>query len=131
MRVAIFPLTKGNCSKNTGVLKQVVERGEEVTTGLEGPKSKASVIKEVDSKECHMLVVKGAEKVENAKVNSKYQDKVEGQRPENFINRCQWTSHQDSRKWETSSRCRSARPRNEVCSTWCCTFSTQRSRRQR
>ncbi|RRT80929.1 hypothetical protein B296_00017157, partial [Ensete ventricosum] len=31
------------------------------------------------------LVVKGAEEVENAKANSKYQDKTEGQRPENFI----------------------------------------------
>ncbi|RWW10720.1 hypothetical protein GW17_00025724 [Ensete ventricosum] len=31
------------------------------------------------------LVVKGAEEVENAKVNSKYQCKVEGQRLRNFI----------------------------------------------
>ncbi|RWW60384.1 hypothetical protein BHE74_00032625 [Ensete ventricosum] len=31
------------------------------------------------------LVVKGAEEVENAKANSKYQDKAEGQRPRNFI----------------------------------------------
>ncbi|RZS12021.1 hypothetical protein BHM03_00043408 [Ensete ventricosum] len=31
------------------------------------------------------LVVKGAEEVENAKANSKYQDRVEGQRPKNFI----------------------------------------------
>ncbi|RZS20132.1 hypothetical protein BHM03_00052609 [Ensete ventricosum] len=32
------------------------------------------------------LVVKGAEEVENTtKANSKYQDKAEGQRPENFI----------------------------------------------
>ncbi|RRT32672.1 hypothetical protein B296_00057214, partial [Ensete ventricosum] len=31
------------------------------------------------------LVVKGAEEVENAKTNSKYQDKVDGQRPKNFI----------------------------------------------
>ncbi|RWW74586.1 hypothetical protein BHE74_00017473 [Ensete ventricosum] len=31
------------------------------------------------------LVVKGAEKVKNAKTNSKYQDRVEGQRPKNFI----------------------------------------------
>ncbi|RWW08808.1 hypothetical protein GW17_00027731 [Ensete ventricosum] len=31
------------------------------------------------------LVVKGAEEVENAKANSKYQDRVEGQRPRNFI----------------------------------------------
>ncbi|RWV87523.1 hypothetical protein GW17_00050473 [Ensete ventricosum] len=31
------------------------------------------------------LVVKGTEEVENAKANSKYQDKAEGQRPRNFI----------------------------------------------
>ncbi|RWV91711.1 hypothetical protein GW17_00045976 [Ensete ventricosum] len=31
------------------------------------------------------LVVNGAEEVENAKANSKYQDRVEGQRPRNFI----------------------------------------------
>ncbi|RWW81607.1 hypothetical protein BHE74_00009985 [Ensete ventricosum] len=31
------------------------------------------------------LVVKGAEEIENAKANSKYQDKAEGQRPMNFI----------------------------------------------
>ncbi|RWV93772.1 hypothetical protein GW17_00043744 [Ensete ventricosum] len=31
------------------------------------------------------VVVKGAEEVENAKANSKYQDRVEGQRPKNFI----------------------------------------------
>ncbi|RWW39935.1 hypothetical protein BHE74_00054685 [Ensete ventricosum] len=32
-----------------------------------------------------VLVVKGAEEVENAEANSKYQDKAEGQRPRNFI----------------------------------------------
>ncbi|RRT59980.1 hypothetical protein B296_00037822 [Ensete ventricosum] len=31
------------------------------------------------------LVVKGAEEVENAKANSRYQDRMEGQRPRNFI----------------------------------------------
>ncbi|RZS27562.1 hypothetical protein BHM03_00061057 [Ensete ventricosum] len=31
------------------------------------------------------LVVKGAEEVENAKANSRYQDRAEGQRPRNFI----------------------------------------------
>ncbi|RRT41351.1 hypothetical protein B296_00047975 [Ensete ventricosum] len=31
------------------------------------------------------LVVKGAEEVENAKANSKYQDRAKGQRPRNFI----------------------------------------------
>ncbi|RRT75464.1 hypothetical protein B296_00006626 [Ensete ventricosum] len=31
------------------------------------------------------LVVKGVEEVENAKANSKYQDRTEGQRPRNFI----------------------------------------------
>ncbi|RRT34894.1 hypothetical protein B296_00051089 [Ensete ventricosum] len=31
------------------------------------------------------LVVKGAEEVENVEENSKYQDKAEGQKPENFI----------------------------------------------
>ncbi|RZR90074.1 hypothetical protein BHM03_00017893 [Ensete ventricosum] len=33
----------------------------------------------------HVLVVKGAEEVENAEANSKYHDKVEGQRLRNFI----------------------------------------------
>ncbi|RWW24589.1 hypothetical protein BHE74_00011073 [Ensete ventricosum] len=32
-----------------------------------------------------VLVMKGVEEVENAKANSKYQDKAEEQRPENFI----------------------------------------------
>ncbi|RZS22468.1 hypothetical protein BHM03_00055259 [Ensete ventricosum] len=66
--------------------------------GAQLPKSKASVRKEMDSEECHsaaeadlpiakkgmqmqVLVVKGAEEVENAKGNSKYQDRAEGQRP--------------------------------------------------
>ncbi|RWV78152.1 hypothetical protein GW17_00060925 [Ensete ventricosum] len=31
------------------------------------------------------LVVNGAEEVENAKANSKYQDRAEGQKPRNFI----------------------------------------------
>ncbi|RWV80594.1 hypothetical protein BHE74_00004650 [Ensete ventricosum] len=31
------------------------------------------------------LVMKGAEEMENAEANSKYQDKVEGQRPKNLI----------------------------------------------
>ncbi|KAJ8512078.1 hypothetical protein OPV22_002512 [Ensete ventricosum] len=31
------------------------------------------------------LVAKGAKEVENAKANSKYQDRAEGQRPRNFI----------------------------------------------
>ncbi|RRT80815.1 hypothetical protein B296_00013116 [Ensete ventricosum] len=31
------------------------------------------------------LVVKGAEEVENAETNSKYQDREEGQRPKSFI----------------------------------------------
>ncbi|RWW10519.1 hypothetical protein GW17_00025930 [Ensete ventricosum] len=40
---SVFPSTKGNCSKNTEVLKQMVERGEEAMTSLEGlsyPKAK-------------------------------------------------------------------------------------------
>ncbi|RWW27696.1 hypothetical protein GW17_00007865 [Ensete ventricosum] len=32
-----------------------------------------------------VLAAKGAKEVENAKANSKYQDRVEGQRPRNFI----------------------------------------------
>ncbi|RWW71288.1 hypothetical protein BHE74_00020978 [Ensete ventricosum] len=43
MRVIIFPLTKRNCSENTEVLKQVVERGEEAMMspqGLSNPKPK-------------------------------------------------------------------------------------------
>ncbi|RRT31610.1 hypothetical protein B296_00048567 [Ensete ventricosum] len=31
------------------------------------------------------LVIKGAKEVENAKANSRYQDRTEGQRPRNFI----------------------------------------------
>ena len=31
------------------------------------------------------LVVKGAEEVEHAEVNSKYRDKAEGKRPRNFV----------------------------------------------
>ncbi|RWV77651.1 hypothetical protein GW17_00061491 [Ensete ventricosum] len=31
------------------------------------------------------LVMKGADEVENAEANSKYQEKIEGQRPRNFI----------------------------------------------
>ncbi|RZR88547.1 hypothetical protein BHM03_00016154 [Ensete ventricosum] len=40
---SVFPSTKGNCLENTGVLKQVVERGEEATMSPEGinyPKAK-------------------------------------------------------------------------------------------
>ncbi|RZR94996.1 hypothetical protein BHM03_00023779 [Ensete ventricosum] len=114
----------------------VIERDEEAMMSPEGInylKSKASVIKEVDSEECYnavkvdlpivekryrckatdramglavpwyhrggtsmessipcsyggrALVMKGAEEVQNTEVNSKYYDKVEGQRPMNFI----------------------------------------------
>ncbi|RRT61932.1 hypothetical protein B296_00040606 [Ensete ventricosum] len=48
------------------------------------------------------MVVKGAEEVENAKANSKYQDKTEGQRPRNFIRPVSMASPQDSRKRGTS-----------------------------
>ncbi|RWW20722.1 hypothetical protein BHE74_00043387 [Ensete ventricosum] len=107
---------------------------DDESSGDQLPKSKASIRKEVDSKEHHSvaeadlpitkermqmqgnnsramglaapwyhrggtsvessipcshggraLVIKGAEEVENAKTYSKYQDKVEGQRPRNFI----------------------------------------------
>ncbi|RWW40203.1 hypothetical protein BHE74_00054399 [Ensete ventricosum] len=37
------------------------------------------------SHERRALIVKGTEEMENTDVNSKYQDKVEGQRPRNFI----------------------------------------------
>ncbi|RWW89704.1 hypothetical protein BHE74_00001255 [Ensete ventricosum] len=95
------------------VLKQVVEREEEVTTSpkeLSYPKAtrrsegrwpQRSVIvpqrriyrlggTSVESSiPCshggRVLVVKGAEEVENAGVNSKYQDRAKGQRPRNFI----------------------------------------------
>ncbi|RWW54288.1 hypothetical protein BHE74_00039140 [Ensete ventricosum] len=93
-----------------GVLKPVVERGEEATMSPEGlsyPKSK--VCKATDSRAMGLvvpwypkggtsvessipyshggraLVVKGAEEVVNKEANSKYQDKAEGQRPRNFI----------------------------------------------
>ncbi|RRT36130.1 hypothetical protein B296_00030381 [Ensete ventricosum] len=92
-----------NCLENTEVLKQVVERGEEMTTSPEGlsyPKSKACKV--TDSRAMGLaapwycrggtsvessipcshggraLVVKGAEEVENAEANSKYQDKQKG-----------------------------------------------------
>ncbi|RWV97007.1 hypothetical protein GW17_00040235 [Ensete ventricosum] len=37
------------------------------------------------SSEGRPLIAKGAEKVENAEANSKYQNRAEGQRPRNFI----------------------------------------------
>ncbi|RWV87226.1 hypothetical protein GW17_00050807 [Ensete ventricosum] len=37
------------------------------------------------SHEGRVLGIKGAEEVENAEANSKYQDKAKGQRPRNFI----------------------------------------------
>ncbi|RWW24051.1 hypothetical protein GW17_00011668 [Ensete ventricosum] len=86
---------------------RVVERGEEATTSLVGlnyPKAKrrlkrrwtrrsATVPQGGTSVESSIpcshggraLVVKGAEEVENAEANSKYQDRAEGQRPRNFI----------------------------------------------
>ncbi|RZR90739.1 hypothetical protein BHM03_00018690 [Ensete ventricosum] len=128
---------KGNCSKNTRVLKQAVKRGKEAMTSLEGlsyprakrqsekrwtPRSatmpqrriyrsrrkgrkyKATYSKatglavpwyhrddtsEESSISCshgrRALVMKGAKEVENVKANSKYQDKVEGQRLRNFL----------------------------------------------
>ncbi|RZS12946.1 hypothetical protein BHM03_00044455 [Ensete ventricosum] len=108
---SVFSSTK----ENTEVLKQVVERGEKATMSLEGlsyPKAKRRLemrwtrrsatipqrwtyrarrkghrCKATDSRamagQCH--VVKGVEEVENAEANSKYQDKVKGQRPKNFI----------------------------------------------
>ncbi|RWV96615.1 hypothetical protein GW17_00040657 [Ensete ventricosum] len=69
---------------------------DDESSGAQLPKSKASVRKEVDSEEHHhdrwdihgvidpllswrrALVVKEAEKVENAKANFKYQDRAEG-----------------------------------------------------
>ncbi|RWV85411.1 hypothetical protein GW17_00052796, partial [Ensete ventricosum] len=42
------------------------------------------------------MVVKGAEEVENAKTNSKYQDKAEGQRPRNFIRPVSFPSSEGS-----------------------------------
>ncbi|RZR89822.1 hypothetical protein BHM03_00017613 [Ensete ventricosum] len=45
------------------------------------------------------LVVKGAEEVENAEVNSKYHDKAEGQRPRNFIRPVLMGFSSNSRKW--------------------------------
>ncbi|RWW49059.1 hypothetical protein BHE74_00044820 [Ensete ventricosum] len=97
-------------ARNTEVLKGV-ERGEKATTSLEGlsyPKAKRRG-KATDSRAIgsaapwyrrgetsvessipcshggRALVVKGAEEVENAEANSKYQDRAEGQRPRNFI----------------------------------------------
>ncbi|RWW01949.1 hypothetical protein GW17_00034984 [Ensete ventricosum] len=94
---------------------RVVGRGEEVTTspvGLSYPKAKCWLEKRcklTDSRamglaapwyhrggtsvessipfshEGRALIVKGAEEVENAKANFKYQDRAEGQRPRNFI----------------------------------------------
>ncbi|RWW64962.1 hypothetical protein BHE74_00027758 [Ensete ventricosum] len=134
---SVFPSTKGNCSENTGVLQQTVDKGEEATTspeGLSNPKAKhwserrwtrrnatmpQRQIYRSRRKRCkcnamdsramglaapwyhkgrifvessipcsrggRTLVVKGAEEMENAETNSKYQDKAEGHRPRNFI----------------------------------------------
>ncbi|RRT51483.1 hypothetical protein B296_00045701 [Ensete ventricosum] len=107
---SVFPSTKGNCSENTGMLKQAVKRGDEATTspeglnypnrwrckatdsramGLAAPWYRRGGTSMESSIPCshggRALVVKGAEEVENAEANSKYQDKAEGQRPENFI----------------------------------------------
>ncbi|RWW26853.1 hypothetical protein GW17_00008744 [Ensete ventricosum] len=46
------------------------------------------------------LVVKGAEEVENAEVNSKYQDKAEGQRPRNFIRPFDYSTIATESNWE-------------------------------
>ncbi|RRT57591.1 hypothetical protein B296_00026519 [Ensete ventricosum] len=111
----VFPSTKGNCSVNTGVLKQTIKRSEEAMTSPEGlsyPKAKRRSerrCKVMDSRAIglatpwyyrggtsvessipcshrgRVLVVKGTEEVENTKANSKYQDKAEVQRPRNFI----------------------------------------------
>ncbi|RWW34958.1 hypothetical protein GW17_00000241 [Ensete ventricosum] len=97
MGFIVFPSTKGNYWENVEVLKQVVKRGEETTTSPEGlnyPKAKhrlewrGRTFMELSISCSHKrrgLVVKGAEEVENIEANSKYQDKVEGQKPENFI----------------------------------------------
>ncbi|RWW59628.1 hypothetical protein BHE74_00033419 [Ensete ventricosum] len=64
-------------------LGRVVERGEEAMTSLEGlsyPKAKRR-----SKRRWTRNIVKGAEEVENADANSKYQDKAEGQRPKNCI----------------------------------------------
>ncbi|RWV88936.1 hypothetical protein GW17_00048941 [Ensete ventricosum] len=48
-----------------------------------------------------VLIVKRAEEVENAKANSKFQEKVEGQRPRNFIRlvRCSGISPKFTRRF--------------------------------
>ncbi|RWV99954.1 hypothetical protein GW17_00037112 [Ensete ventricosum] len=78
---------------------------DDESSGAQLPKNKASVRKEMDLEECHsaaeadlpmarkerrceatdMLVANGTKEVENAEVNSKYQDRAKGQRPRNFI----------------------------------------------
>ncbi|RRT73862.1 hypothetical protein B296_00032948 [Ensete ventricosum] len=46
------------------------------------------------------LVVKGADEVENAEANSKYQDKAEGQRPRNFIRPFDYSTIATESNWE-------------------------------
>ncbi|RRT65421.1 hypothetical protein B296_00019755 [Ensete ventricosum] len=58
---SVFPSTKENCSENTGVLKQVVERGEEVTMSperLSYPRAKhRSERRRVEAKELYKTSV--------------------------------------------------------------------------
>ncbi|RWW80199.1 hypothetical protein BHE74_00011474 [Ensete ventricosum] len=48
------------------------------------------------------LVVKGAKKVKNVEANSKFQARLKGRGQRTSEDRCQRTSHQNSRKWGTS-----------------------------
>ncbi|RWW35315.1 hypothetical protein BHE74_00059761 [Ensete ventricosum] len=98
-----FHRPKGNCSENTGVLKQAIEKDEEEMTSpeeLSYPKAKCRlkirwtrrsvIVPDGTSVELSIpcshggttLVVKGVEEVKNTEINSKYQDMAEGQRQE-------------------------------------------------
>ncbi|RRT57208.1 hypothetical protein B296_00001627 [Ensete ventricosum] len=107
MRVVVYlSIDQGELLGGHVVLKQVVKRGEEVTTSLAGlnyPKVKrrlerrwtrrSTIVSGGTSVESSIpssyggraLVVKGVEEVQNAEANSKYQDRAEGQRSGNFI----------------------------------------------
>ncbi|RWW35486.1 hypothetical protein BHE74_00059580 [Ensete ventricosum] len=51
-----------------------------------------------------VLVVKGAEEVEIAEANSKYQGKIEGQRPRNFIRPFDYSTPAVESSWELKER---------------------------
>ncbi|RZS04929.1 hypothetical protein BHM03_00035334 [Ensete ventricosum] len=74
------------------------------------------------------LVVKGAEEVENAEANSKSQDKAESAEAKELhkigVNKLLIKIVKSGENFGLTQECST----KEIGSTWCCTFSTQRSR---